>query len=99
MAANDVFTFRTAEVLACGAAADFIHQVQGTGDASPIVGDTVAIEGVVVGDYQQAGGFSGFYVQEEVGDADSDPLTSEGIFVFTPSSRPTRATSFACAGR
>ena len=46
---------------------------------------TRSIEGVVVGDYQGTGQFGGFYVQEEDADADADPATSEGIFVFTTS--------------
>jgi predicted extracellular nuclease len=37
---------------------------------------------VVVGDYQGTTGLGGFFVQEEDGDADGDPLSSEGIFVF-----------------
>jgi hypothetical protein len=37
---------------------------------------------VVVGDYQTSGGLSGFFVQEETTDTDSDPMTSEGLFVF-----------------
>ena len=40
------------------------------------------IEGIVVGDYQEGSQFHGFYVQEEDADADSNPATSEGIFVF-----------------
>ncbi|MRX43644.1 ExeM/NucH family extracellular endonuclease [Agromyces kandeliae] len=62
--------------------ADFlaIGQVQGSGSASPLAGSTVEIEGVVVGDFQ-AGGFNGYYVQDE---GDGDPATSDGIFVFAP---------------
>ena len=45
----------------------------------------MAIEGVVVGDYQGAGQFGGFFVQEEDAEADADPATSEGIFVFNTS--------------
>lgn len=64
-----------------------IHDVQGPGLASPLVGDTVIIEGVVVGDFQDgvagvSGDLNGFFVQEEDADVDADPLTSEGIFVF-----------------
>ena len=60
-----------------------IHDIQGSGDASPLVGQTVAIEGVVVGDYEGASpNLRGFYVQEQDADADGDPATSEGIFVF-----------------
>ena len=67
-----------------------IHDVQGNGAASPLVGQTVAIEGIVVGDFQDGvgtnGDLNGFFVQEEDADADADPLTSEGIFVYNGSS-------------
>ncbi len=68
-----------------------IHDVQGNGPASPLVGQTVAIEGIVVGDFQDGasgtnGDLNGFHVQEEDSDADADPLTSEGIFVYNGSS-------------
>ncbi|HUG06120.1 MAG TPA: ExeM/NucH family extracellular endonuclease [Candidatus Limnocylindria bacterium] len=85
MSANYVFSFQTAEAFTCGDAATFIHQVQGSGTATPMSSAIVSIEGVVVGDFQQPGGFGGFYMQEEDADADADPLTSEGIFVFTTS--------------
>ena len=64
--------------------------MQGNGAASPLVGQTVAIEGIVVGDFQDGvgtnGDLNGFFVQEEDADADADPLTSEGIFVYNGSS-------------
>ena len=67
----------------CVADIEFIHTIQGTGDASECVGDTVTIEGIVVGDYEGTSpALRGFYVQEETQDWDSDPATSEGIFVF-----------------
>lgn len=61
----------------------FIHEVQGAGSSSPLVGIAVEIQGVVVGDFQ-TGGFRGFHVQEEDADADADPATSEGVFVYYP---------------
>ena len=61
---------------------NLIHDIQGSGDASPLVGSVVGVEGIVVGDYQ-TGGYAGFFVQEEDGDADADPMTSEGIFVYS----------------
>jgi hypothetical protein len=68
---------------ACGDAATAIHDVQGNGAASPLVGTAgVVIEGVVVGDFQGSSGLSGFHVQEEDSDADADPATSEGVFVY-----------------
>ncbi len=62
----------------------FISQVQGSGTASPLVGQEVTIEGIVVGDFQNTSGtgLEGFFVQEEDADQDGNPATSEGIFVF-----------------
>ncbi|MFV0632522.1 ExeM/NucH family extracellular endonuclease [Demequina sp.] len=60
-----------------------IGDLQGTGDTSPYVGQTVTIEGVVVGDYEgPAPTLRGFYVQSRDGDVDGDPATSEGVFVY-----------------
>jgi len=63
-----------------------IHEVQGSGAASPLVGSTVIVEGIVVGDFQddvgENGDLNGFFVQEEDADIDADSATSEGIFVF-----------------
>jgi predicted extracellular nuclease len=69
----------------CGDPATSISAVQGSGAATPISGQIVTIEGVVVGDYQGAGQFGGYYVQEEDADHDGDPATSEGVFVFNTS--------------
>lgn len=75
----------------CGDPATLISAVQGSGLDSPEVGNTVVIEGVVVGDFQNNGmpdngDLNGFFVQEEDADADGDPATSEGIFVYDPGS-------------
>jgi predicted extracellular nuclease len=82
MAADFTFSFSTPVVLVCGNPATLIHAIQGSGLTSPMVAAIVEIEGIVVGDYQGVGQFSGFFVQEEDADADADPATSEGIFVF-----------------
>ncbi len=66
----------------CGGPATPIHDIQGDGPASPEVGKTHTIEGVVVGDFQEANQLKGFFVQEEDADADDNPATSEGIFVY-----------------
>ncbi len=60
----------------------FIHDVQGPGAATPIPGATVTVEGIVIGDYQANTQLQGFFLQEEDTDADANPATSEGIFVF-----------------
>ena len=67
---------------ACGDPATFIHDIQGHGASSPEVGNTHVIEGVVVGDFQGTDELKGFFLQEEDADADADPTTSEGIFVY-----------------
>jgi predicted extracellular nuclease len=62
-----------------------IAEIQGNGPLSPLAGQAVSITGVVTGDFQEkdaddASNLGGFYIQDEI--ADADPLTSEGIFVF-----------------
>jgi hypothetical protein len=69
---------------ACDDRATFIHDIQGSGAASPMEGDHgVIIQGVVVGDFQDAAiQLGGFFVQEEDAQADTSLATSEGIFVY-----------------
>jgi predicted extracellular nuclease len=64
----------------CEAPVVTIGSVQGSAAASPVVGSTVEIEGVVVGDFQ-TGGFEGYYLQDA---GDADAATSDGVFVFAP---------------
>ncbi|MEI5009633.1 endonuclease/exonuclease/phosphatase [Streptomyces sp. PmtA] len=69
-----------------------IHDIQGTTRTSPLVGRQVAdVEGVVIG-VRTYGSSRGFWIQDP--QADADPATSEGLFVFT-SSTPTVATGDA----
>ena len=84
MAANASFTFETIDDSVCGDPATSIHAAQGDGAATPLTG-SIAIEGIVVGDYQGSDQFGGFFVQEEDADADDNPATSEGIFAFNTS--------------
>ncbi len=75
---------------ACADPAVLVHDVQGSGSASPLDGQTVELEAIVVGDFQQYDGglddepLDGFMIQEEDADADTDPSTSEGVFVYDP---------------
>lgn len=75
---------------ACGDDATPVSAVQGPGDASPLVGREVVIEGIVVGDFLArdddplAGDLDGFHLEEEAADRDDDPATSEGVFVYAP---------------
>jgi len=64
-----------------------IHTIQGDGPISTLVGDKVAIEGVVVGDFQGKDELDGFYLQEEDNDTDRSTNTSEGIFIYAPNSK------------
>ncbi len=59
-----------------------IHEIQGSGPDVTSPGATTAVEAVVVGDYQNSDQLRGFFIQEEDTDADADPATSEGIFVY-----------------
>lgn len=59
-----------------------IHDIQGNGMESPMTGTLVLVEGIVVADFQDTN-IGGFFVQEEDADADADPATSEGLFVYS----------------
>ena len=63
-----------------------IHDIQGNGATSPLVNQFVTLTGVVTG---RKG--NGFFVQASDAEADADPLTSEGVFVFTGGTPPAAA--------
>ncbi|MFK0230747.1 endonuclease/exonuclease/phosphatase family protein [Streptomyces sp. NPDC090303] len=64
-----------------------VHDIQGTTRVSPLVGKQVTgVTGIVTG--VRTYGSRGFWIQDP--EADADPATSEGVFVFT-SSVPTVA--------
>jgi predicted extracellular nuclease len=66
----------------CADPASFIHDVQGNGLESPLVGQVgVIVEGVVIAAYQGSDSLGGYYIQEEDTDQDKDASTSEGIFI------------------
>ncbi|WP_153914125.1 ExeM/NucH family extracellular endonuclease [Shewanella sp. TC10] len=54
-----------------------ISEIQGTGSSSPLVGESVAVQGVVTAVVSLPK--KGFYLRDEV--SDGNPLTSDGIFV------------------
>ncbi|WP_297081735.1 ExeM/NucH family extracellular endonuclease [uncultured Demequina sp.] len=63
-----------------------IGVIQGSGAASPYVGQTVTVAGIVVGDYEgPAPTLRGFAIQSADGETDGDPATSDAIFVFNGS--------------
>ncbi|HEV8076822.1 MAG TPA: ExeM/NucH family extracellular endonuclease [Marinobacter sp.] len=65
----------------CGQPATAITEVQGAAVTSPLVGQAVTVEGVLTQDSRQAGGFSGFYLQQA--DTPVDPTRSSALFVYT----------------
>ncbi|MDO8345471.1 MAG: ExeM/NucH family extracellular endonuclease [Cellvibrio sp.] len=65
----------------CGEAATSIAIVQGAGAASPLVGNNVNIEAIVVADFQNTNQLGGFFIQEEDADTDGNANTSEGIYI------------------
>ena len=64
-----------------------IHAIQGNGAQSPLVGTDVTVEGIVTARKSN----NGFFLQTADGEADADPTTSQGIFVFTSSAPPAAA--------
>ncbi|MGI9822011.1 ExeM/NucH family extracellular endonuclease [Agromyces sp. Marseille-Q5079] len=56
-----------------------IAEVQGAGDASPLVGQKVTVEGVITADYR-SGGYNGVTIQ--TAGPDTTPGVSDGVFVF-----------------
>jgi hypothetical protein len=70
----------------CGIPTTSIGQVQGSGQISPLIGQQVTVEGVVTGDFQEINQLSGFFMQEEAGEALLTTPVSTGLFV--------RATNF-----
>jgi uncharacterized protein len=55
-----------------------IGAVQGEGERSPMVGQEVAVQGIVTAVFE---GLGGFFLQSAPGEDDGNPRTSDGIFV------------------
>ncbi len=65
----------------CGDPATLIHQIQGAGATfDPAFGGVQTVEAVVSA---VKPGLRGFYLAQDAAQVDADPLTSEGLFVFT----------------
>ncbi len=67
------------------AAADLtpIHDVQGSGGASPLVSTNVTVRGIVTGVK-----YNGFFLQAPEAEYDADPATSEGLLVYLGGTPP-----------
>ncbi|NQZ82904.1 MAG: ExeM/NucH family extracellular endonuclease [Colwellia sp.] len=76
-------SFTTAEMLVCAAPETYtlISEVQGSGSASDLVGQSVTVQAVVTAVISDDKGDT-IVIQEENNQHDSDSTTSEGIFVF-----------------
>ena len=83
-------TITAPAVLAVEATAT-IADVQGTTSASPLVGSTVTVEGVVTADYRGASGYQGIVIQTpgSGGASDATPGASDGIFLYLNNLNPT----------
>jgi uncharacterized protein len=69
-------------VLVCGKPATAISAIQGSGAASPLVGQVVQVEAVVT---HALPGLRGYNIQAVGAEQDADPASSEGVFVFANS--------------
>ncbi|MCH1926069.1 ExeM/NucH family extracellular endonuclease [Shewanella sp. C32] len=63
----------------CSDPATLISAVQGSGFASPLVGQTVVVEGVVTAVNASA---NAFFLQEEAEHSDNNPATSEAVYIY-----------------
>ncbi|MDH3194031.1 MAG: ExeM/NucH family extracellular endonuclease, partial [Acidimicrobiia bacterium] len=88
-ALNVAITVLTDPLGVCEDPATLIHDIQGPGLVSPDVGSIREVEAVVVAVFQDPGQIGGYFLQEEDADADTDPLTSEGLRVFDNANTPT----------
>ena len=65
----------------CGDPATAIHTIQGSGNSSPLEGNQVEVEAIVINNLEA--GYQGLNLQMADAEADGDVTTSEGIFVYT----------------
>ncbi|GAA61001.1 hypothetical protein P20652_2875 [Pseudoalteromonas sp. BSi20652] len=70
------------EPIVCAADKTLISAIQGEGDASPLVDTLVELEGIVTADFQGDDQLKGFFVTSLAADEDTNPQTSEGVFVY-----------------
>ncbi len=81
MSTDFSFSFTTAtDPASCAAPFTAAYLIQGSGEASPLAGQTVTTQGVVVGDMEGSDQLSGFFLQDVTGDG--DPNTSDAVFVY-----------------
>ncbi len=76
----------TGTILSDDFASVAVHDIQGPGASSPLAGQTVVTSAIVT-----ARRNNGFFIQMPDAEADANPLTSEGVFVFTGAAPPADA--------
>lgn len=67
----------------CHAQVTPICALQGSGTASPYAGQVVTTTGIITAIHLGSGSLNGYFIQEPA--CDTDPLTSDGLFVYHPS--------------
>lgn len=65
-----------------------IHAIQGSGSSSSIANQAVTVRGIVIASWQAEAQLGGLVLHSLATDADTDPNTSEGLFVATDTSFP-----------
>ena len=72
------------------AEADTIADVQGTGAVTPLLGQTVTVQGVVTADYRGVSNYRGIVIQTQGsgGATDATPGASDGIFIYLNQANP-----------
>lgn len=83
----------------CGADALDISAVQGKGESSPLVGQTVTVDGIITLDSRHPGGWRGFYLQQADGKSDANPDTSDALFIYTDRAGGTVGTRVRVTGQ
>ncbi|GAB3674513.1 ExeM/NucH family extracellular endonuclease [Salinisphaera aquimarina] len=83
----------------CGDPATPIHAIQGSDDNSPLQNEMHVVEAIVTAPYPGNDGLDGLFVQAADNERDSDPQTSEGLFVFTGDSDSLSPDMFAAGQR
>ena len=84
--------------MACGNPASLISDIQGAGDVSPLDDENLVVEAIVTAAFNGDDGLGGFYIEAAADQRDSNPSTSEGLFVYAPGESVTVGQRLRIAG-
>lgn len=84
--------------MTCGAPATAISAIQGSGDLSPLAGQSLVVEAVVSGVFNGDDELGGFFIESEESQRDTDPATSEGMFIYAPDREIVKGQNVRLAG-